>query len=138
MFLSTAAVIPHIFSVRIAVTFLLARSVRLRSCIITPPVNFTAITALTGTLTTRLPSLDRPMGQGAGGAGFAESLGRLVSSVESTGADANQAVSQMLDGTGDVHDAMIALQRADMTLQLTVQVRNKLVNAYQEIMRMPI
>ncbi len=44
----------------------------------------------------------------------------------------------MLDGTGDVHDAMIALQRADMALQLTVQVRNKLVTAYQEIMRMPI
>ena len=38
----------------------------------------------------------------------------------------------MTDGTGDVHDAMIALQRADMTLQLTVQIRNKLVNAYQE------
>ena len=44
----------------------------------------------------------------------------------------------MLDGSGDVHEAMIALQRADMTLQLTVQVRNKLVQAYQEIMRMPI
>jgi flagellar hook-basal body complex protein FliE len=37
-----------------------------------------------------------------------------------------------------VHDAMIALQRAEMTLQLTVQIRNKLVNAYQDIMRMPI
>ena len=44
----------------------------------------------------------------------------------------------MLDGTGDVHDAMIALQRADMTLQFSVQVRNKLVQAYQEIMRMPV
>ncbi len=44
----------------------------------------------------------------------------------------------MLQGSGDVHDAMIALQRADLTLQLTVQVRNKLVSAYQEIMRMPV
>jgi hypothetical protein len=33
----------------------------------------------------------------------------------------------MLDGTGGVHDAMIALQRAELTLQLTVQMRNKLV-----------
>jgi flagellar hook-basal body complex protein FliE len=33
---------------------------------------------------------------------------------------------------------MIALQRAEMALQLTVQVRNKVVQAYQDIMRMPI
>jgi flagellar hook-basal body complex protein FliE len=44
----------------------------------------------------------------------------------------------MIDGSGEVHDAMIALQRADLTLQLTVQIRNKLVQAYQEIMRMPV
>ncbi len=44
----------------------------------------------------------------------------------------------MLEGTGDVHDAMLALQRAETTLQLTIQVRNKLVSAYQDIMRMPI
>jgi flagellar hook-basal body complex protein FliE len=44
----------------------------------------------------------------------------------------------MIDGTGDVHEATIALQQADMMLQLTVQVRNKLVQAYQDIMRMPV
>ena len=69
---------------------------------------------------------------------FGEALSRLVDSVETTGGDANNAVSKMLDGSGDVHDAMIALQRADLTLQFAVQVRNKLVGAYQEIMRMPI
>jgi len=44
----------------------------------------------------------------------------------------------MLNREGDVHDAMIALQRAELTLQFTVQVRNKLVQAYQDIMRMPV
>jgi flagellar hook-basal body complex protein FliE len=44
----------------------------------------------------------------------------------------------MLSGTTDVHDAMIALQRADLTLQFSVQIRNKLVQAYNEIMRMPV
>jgi flagellar hook-basal body complex protein FliE len=44
----------------------------------------------------------------------------------------------MQTGQLDVHDAMIALQRADLTLQFGVQVRNKLMNAYQEIMRMPV
>jgi flagellar hook-basal body complex protein FliE len=33
---------------------------------------------------------------------------------------------------------MIALQRAEMSLEMTVQVRNKLMSAYQEIMRMPV
>jgi flagellar hook-basal body complex protein FliE len=44
----------------------------------------------------------------------------------------------MVNKEGDVHEAMIALQKAETALQLTVQVRNKLVQAYQEIMRMPI
>ena len=72
------------------------------------------------------------------GNGFGETLNRLVQAVETSGSDANTAVSQMVDGTGDVHDAMIALQRADLTFQFSMQVRNKLVSAYQEIMRMPV
>lgn len=76
---------------------------------------------------------------GAGsGMDFGATLNRLVSSVESSNAQANQATMGMIDGTTDVHDAMIALQRADMTFQLTMQIRNKLVNAYQEMMRMPV
>jgi flagellar hook-basal body complex protein FliE len=74
----------------------------------------------------------------ADGKSFGESLMSLVESVEQNGAEANSAVTNMLDKSGDVHDAMIALQRADLTLQFGVQVRNKLVNAYQEIMRMPV
>jgi flagellar hook-basal body complex protein FliE len=70
--------------------------------------------------------------------GFGDSLRRLVDDVTATNAAANASVSGMLQGTTDVHDAMIALQRADHTLQFSVQVRNKLVNAYQEIMRMPV
>jgi flagellar hook-basal body complex protein FliE len=80
---------------------------------------------------------------GAGGAAssgsrFTQALSRLLDSTEESSAEANQKVGAMLDGTGDVHEAMIALQRAEMTLQLTVQVRNKLMQAYQEIMRMPV
>lgn len=75
---------------------------------------------------------------GVGAEGFGASLERLVNSVNETNASANQAVDGMLAGTTDVHDAMIAIQRADHTLQFSVQVRNKLMNAYQEIMRMPV
>jgi len=47
-------------------------------------------------------------------------------------------VAAMTDGTGEVHTAMLALQKAEISMQLTVQVRNKLVQAYQDLMRMPI
>jgi flagellar hook-basal body complex protein FliE len=72
------------------------------------------------------------------GAGFGDALGKLLESVQGSSAEANTAVGRMLDGSGDVHEAMIALQRADVMLQLTVQIRNKLVQAYQDVMRMSV
>ena len=73
-----------------------------------------------------------------GAAGFGDALTKLLAAVDSSAGEANAAVSNMAQGTGDVHEAMIALQRSEMTLQLTVQVRNKLVQAYQDVMRMAI
>lgn len=88
-----------------------------------------------------LPTSGAQPGPAAGhvpGDSFGDALARLVKGVEQTGAAANAAVDGMLEGTVDVHDAMIALQKADHTFQFSVQVRNKLMNAYQEIMRMPV
>jgi flagellar hook-basal body complex protein FliE len=70
--------------------------------------------------------------------GFGDALAGLLASVDESAGAANHAVVDMVQGTGDVHEAMIALQRAETTLQLTVQIRNKLVQAYQDVMRMPI
>ncbi len=75
---------------------------------------------------------------GADAGAFAEKLGQLVESVEETAAEANTAINGMIDKTVDVHEAMLALTKAEQTFQLTVQIRNKLVQAYQDIMRMPI
>jgi flagellar hook-basal body complex protein FliE len=69
---------------------------------------------------------------------FGDGLSKLIASVDSSAGEANTAVTEMVDGTGDVHHAMIALQKAEMNLQLTVQIRNKLVQAYQDVMRMTI
>jgi flagellar hook-basal body complex protein FliE len=77
-------------------------------------------------------------GAAAEGGDFGSSLAKLLESVESSASDANSAVAAMTDGSGDVHTAMLALQRAEISMQLTVQVRNKLVQAYQDLMRMPI
>ena len=72
------------------------------------------------------------------GAAFTNSLTKMLEATNVSDQQANGAVGQMLDGTGDVHEAMIALQQADLMLQLTVQVRNKLVQAYQDVMRLPV
>jgi len=50
---------------------------------------------------------------------------------------AENKVAGVLEGNGaDVHSAMIAVERADLSFQLMMQVRNKIVSAYEEISRM--
>jgi len=40
--------------------------------------------------------------------------------------------------TQDIHNTMIAIEKADLTFQLMMQVRNKIISAYEEIMRMQV
>jgi len=42
------------------------------------------------------------------------------------------------EGTGDLQDVMIAMEKADIAFAFTMQIRNKLLEAYQEIMRMQV
>ena len=51
---------------------------------------------------------------------------------------ADTQVRQSLLGEADLHDAMLALEKANLSLRLLVQVRNKLVQAYEELSRMPM
>jgi flagellar hook-basal body complex protein FliE len=52
---------------------------------------------------------------------------------------ANQAMQQMVgEGTGDLQETMIALEKADVSFRLMMQIRNKVLDAYQEIMRMQV
>jgi flagellar hook-basal body complex protein FliE len=97
------------------------------------------IDALKGRIPAGLPKVGTgEAAPAASGAGFADALGKVVQAVESTESQADTAVTGMLAGKTDVHEAMIALQRADLTLQFSVQIRNKLVQAYNDIMRMPV
>lgn len=77
----------------------------------------------------------------ATGAGSATPFsGIFQSMVEQTAAldaKASQAVTGLLSGQGvEIHDAMIATQKADMAFELALQVRNKAVGAYQQMMGM--
>ncbi|QNI35266.1 flagellar hook-basal body complex protein FliE [Edaphobacter albus] len=66
--------------------------------------------------------------------------GLLKSMVEQTSRleqQASAAVTGLLNGEGgDIHQAMIATQKADMAFELALQVRNKAVGAYQQMMNM--
>jgi flagellar hook-basal body complex protein FliE len=77
---------------------------------------------------------------GAGGGTGVPFAGMFQSMVQQTGAldkKATQAVAGLLDGSGvQVHEAMIATQKADMAFELALQVRNKAVGAYQQMMGM--
>ena len=85
-------------------------------------------------------STPAPAGAQAGmvaGTPFGGVLGGLVEQAATMDQKAQQAVTGLLDGSGvDVHQAMIATQRADMAFELALQVRNKAVGAYQQMMQM--
>lgn len=68
---------------------------------------------------------------------FAGMLQSMVQQTSALDQKASQAVTGLLDGSGvEVHDAMIATQKADMAFELALQVRNKAVSAYQQMMSM--
>lgn len=69
---------------------------------------------------------------------FASLLDGAIKSVEQPRQEANQAVQNLLNGDGELHTVALAAQRADLAFDLGLQVRNKIVSAYQEIMRMQL
>jgi flagellar hook-basal body complex protein FliE len=69
--------------------------------------------------------------------GFTETLRGAMDQVEQLQGEADTKTAALLQGGGmDVHSAMIAVEKADLSFQLMMQVRNKIVAAYQEISRM--
>ncbi|HEX3986528.1 MAG TPA: flagellar hook-basal body complex protein FliE [Acidobacteriaceae bacterium] len=68
---------------------------------------------------------------------FGDALRNAVAGVDGLEQQATTSVEGLLQGTGvDVHQAMIATQKADMAFELTLAVRNKAVAAYQQVMGM--
>jgi flagellar hook-basal body complex protein FliE len=86
-----------------------------------------------------LPELPAMPGQASGVGSFADSLGAAINQVESTQQSAKTAAMELLaGGKGDIHSVALASQRAELSMELFQQVRNKFVQAYQEIMKMPM
>jgi flagellar hook-basal body complex protein FliE len=87
--------------------------------------------ALTPSATSAPATPDSP----AFGASLADSLGQVDQGLR----DADHAITVLATGQADhLHQAMIALEQASLGLELTLQIRNKLVAAYDEISRMQL
>jgi flagellar hook-basal body complex protein FliE len=75
---------------------------------------------------------------GDGGA-FKDIFSSAIGEVNNAQNSASKSVEQFLSGDGgDLHTTILATQRADLEFQMFMQVRNKVVSAYQEIMKMPM
>ena len=87
------------------------------------------------------PALVEPL-QVAGGSGdgdFGQVFSSAIRSVEGAGQDARASVNRFLTGEGeDLHSTVLATTRAEIAFDMFLQTRNKVVSAYQEIMRMQL
>jgi flagellar hook-basal body complex protein FliE len=90
-----------------------------------------AAAAVTGGMSSALP------GTGAAATPFGGMLQSMIGETSALDAKASQAVTGLMSGQGvDIHDAMIATEKSDMAFELALQVRNKAVGAYQQMMGM--
>jgi flagellar hook-basal body complex protein FliE len=79
---------------------------------------------------------------GAGAAGgqrtFADALGEAIRAVDGQQIAADQESAKLAMGGGNLHEVALSLEKADLSLRVATKVRNRMVDAYQEIMRMSI
>jgi flagellar hook-basal body complex protein FliE len=70
---------------------------------------------------------------------FGESIKSAISKVNDVQQQADSLATGLAAGDAvEIHQAMIAMQKASTALQFTIQVRNKVIEAYQEVMRMQV
>ena len=83
------------------------------------------------------------LGQGSGAAGaqgettFGDLLKQALQEVNQVSAQADVEARNLMTGEiADMHTAMLAVQKADLSFQMMMAVRSKLIDAYREVMRM--
>lgn len=70
---------------------------------------------------------------------FGETLVESLQKVNELQKEADKAIEEMVTGdTKNIHETMIALGKADIAFRLTMEVRNKIIEAYKEVVRMQV
>lgn len=72
------------------------------------------------------------------GAGFVEKLGEALRTADADQKSLETQASSIAAGEGDIVETMIQFSRADMSLRFVVELRNRALAAYQEVMRLPL
>ncbi len=72
------------------------------------------------------------------GLGFGDMVSRALDSVETSGHAADSQATQAIMGKGNLTEVVTAVSQAELALQSAVAIRDRVVQAYQEVMRMPI
>jgi flagellar hook-basal body complex protein FliE len=69
---------------------------------------------------------------------FTGELSKALGEVDKLQVDADQQAKMVAEGGGNLHEMSLSLEKADISMRLAMKVRNKLVDAYNEIMRMSV
>ena len=69
---------------------------------------------------------------------FKKILSQSVEEVNGLLTNADQSAQEMVAGRMDIHQAMVAIEQAQISFSLLLQVRNKMIEAYQQIMQMQV
>jgi len=77
-------------------------------------------------------------GVGAAASGFGDMLTRALGSVVDAGHQADAQSMQAIGGAGNLTEVVTAVSRAELALQSATTIRDRVVQAYQDVMRMPI
>jgi flagellar hook-basal body complex protein FliE len=80
-----------------------------------------------------------PTSESSSATGFGKMLSESIEKVNQYQADSDRAVKELVAGRNkNIHETMLTMERADTSLKLMMQVRNKVLEAYREIMKMQI
>ncbi|UCD36072.1 MAG: flagellar hook-basal body complex protein FliE [Nitrospiraceae bacterium] len=82
-------------------------------------------------------SPDTKKGVPGSGSSFQSVIDEALSKVSQVQEDVEKAVNELATG-GDITDAVLAIEKADMSFQLMVEIRNKLILTYEEVMKMQV
>jgi flagellar hook-basal body complex protein FliE len=97
-------------------------------------IGLTYAPPISPTRTPAAPSPAQPQGKD-----FHAHLKQALGEVNELTQQADQAIGQLIgEGKGDLQETIMAMEKADISFRLMMQIRNKILEAYQEIVRMQV
>ena len=104
------------------------------------PAGAGGVTTVTVTPRAAADAYQRTENRAAGGGGesFGTALGRAMDETIAQGHAADQQAQAAISGSGNITEVVTALARAELTLQSATAIRDRMVQAYQEVIRMSI